>query len=569
MKKRILSILLALTLIFSVGLITACNNNEPASTPSGTDSGTGGGGGGGDTATTTDDPADDSPYATHLTISMSVMDQHIVGRDWETGEIWSPLMQHIMSHYNVDFDFYALEWGDFLDVTRMWLASGIAPDILFQDIHPSRFGEFYINATQDGFFRPYNLDANPNLKEAFAAAPPAAQAFMIDGNLYAWPGVIDYNTYISPYQLQGFIYRWDWAQEAGVSNANNIYTYDEWINMIKTVQEVNPGNVPGGVAGIGSVNWSLPRDYPNAYDVPGIIEFTRDSSGYTWGPFIPETLDVIMQLNELYRDGVIWADQIMAQADEAQDLFHANGLFVYLQNNIIYNGMRERIRDYLENNGLDNNDEDLITHYAENVIRTGMVESPNGGILSRESGGIWSHTIMNSQISDEAAERWESILDWMVSEEGYFTRAFGTRGEDWDLDGSGNFSLMWKQDADGNYIDPTEMYANWPITRTASNLDAKMEAWAPDLANQTILNQFNALRDTAMGPRGNRFAFDVGLAYFTGEEFLNVVPGDIGAEMTALMTINPDGIESRWNTWLDGRRAIIQPVLDELNAALN
>jgi len=235
----------------------------------------------------------------------------------------------------------------------------------------------------------------------------------------------------------------------------------------------------------------------------------------------------------------------------------------------MYNGMRERIRDYLENNGLDNNDEDLISHYAENVIRTGMVESPRGGILARETGGIWSHTIMNSQMSDEAATRWETILDWLVSEEGYFTRSFGMKGTDWDYDAGGNFMLMWEQDDDGNFIDATGPWANWPITRTASNIDSRIDAWVPELANQTILNQFNALRDVVMSSRGNRIPFDVDIAYFTGEAFLNTTGPDIGSEISALLTANPDTIENRWNSWLDGHRPLIQPVLDEINTALN
>ena len=236
---KILSIKLLLISVVVLSLLAACGNNGGGAVADTT----GGGGTQAQTGETTDEEtteappsADpDGPFAEHLTISMSIMEAHIAGRDIDTGTRWSPTMQYIMDRFNVSFDFYALDWGDFLEVQRMWLASGTAPDVLFYDVAPVRYGEFFINATRNGFYRPYNLANLPNMQAAFASAPAAAHAFMIDGNLYAWPGIIDL-TVMAPYRLEGFVYRKDWAREVGHAQPDSIYTYDQWIDMVRAVQ---------------------------------------------------------------------------------------------------------------------------------------------------------------------------------------------------------------------------------------------------------------------------------------------------------------------------------------------
>jgi hypothetical protein len=470
-----------------------------------------------------------------------------------------------MDTFNVSFDFFALDWGDMHDVQRMWLASGTAPDVMFWDIAPVRYGEFYINATQDGWFRPYNLNNMPNARHAFETGPSARHAFMIDGNLYAWAGDIDSLVHISPRRVQGVMYRYDWAQEVGLANDNDLYTYDEWMALVQAVVDAK------GVSGLSSVNWSMPRDWPEGLAVNGITNYVRLPSGeYTWGPFRPEALDVVKNLNQQFHDGLIWPDQILASNDEGKWAFIANDLFAWYNNNIMYQGMWGQIREYLEHNGIDHEDEANVTHYAQNIIRFGLVEIPGGGFVSEEIPGVWSQSIMSNTISDAAAERWEAILDWGVSEVGYFTRAFGIQGTDWDFDANGDFQLMWDLDADGNPVNPNDRFHWWPFTRFFSNMDGKDMIWAPEALNQTLLAQINALLAVVESPSTIYYPQNIDLAYFTGERFLEIGnrEAEIYEQVVALLRVNPANVENDWNNWVEGRRAMIQPVVDELNAAL-
>jgi hypothetical protein len=506
----------------------------------------------------------------HIVISMSIVDSNSAGRDFETETEWSPWIQYIMDRFNISFDLFAITWDDFIEVQPAWLAMGVAPDVMFWDIAPVRYPAFYVNATQDKFFRPYNLDRNPNLRMAFENGPTAMQAFMIDGNLYAWPGVSDTYSAITPYSMHGIMYRRDWAEAVGHFRPDGLYTFNQWVAMIKAVQEANPGEVGGSVIGAASVNWAFPRDWP-IVTIPYFNRFVRLPDGsHTWGPFTPEAAEIVKLTNQLYNEGVIWQDQVMATGNESWDAFVENRSFSTIHHGMSYHGMRDNVYWYLRSNGYDEPTEEEIAWYAENVIGFGLVENPNGGFIAQEGMGIWSQTIMSNTISDETAERWEEVLDFLVSEEGYLTRGFGVRGTHWDYDAQGNFVLMWERDDNGELINPLAPYNNWPFMRIASNMDSLYEIWLPEFLNQTIYKQHRALLEVIHGPRTTKFPFNVDLAYFAGDQFLQVGVRDTAAndQILALLIAPPENVGSMWEAWLDTQRSIMDPVIAEINVAI-
>jgi len=567
MKKRIVTMMMLLVLVLAIGMLTACNRNgddndggnQPATGTGTNDTGT--------------PAAPAGAFDEHIVISMSIMDAHNAGRDnyLEDGGRWVPWVQHVMDKFNVSFDLYNLSWGDFIDVTNMWLQTGIAPDIMFMDISPGRFGGFYINATQDRLFRPYNLDNMPNMRRALEEGPTALQAFKINGNLYAWAGPSDGSLFITPYRMTGFSYRRDWAEAVGHAQPDSIYTYQQWKDMIAAVQAANPGNVPGGVIGIASVDWMMPRDWPAGMLLYGVNRYVQLPDGsYTWGPLTPEALQTVQLMNQLYQEGIMWEDQFMAAGDMATDLFMQNRAFAQIQQNILFNTLSYKVQQFIENNGGEATLENMNYH-AENVIRFGLVENPNGTIVAPEMGGIWGQTVMNANISDAAAERWEAIMEYLVTTEGYLMRSFGMRGTDWDFDANGDFVLMWDTCPDeGHRIDPHWDYNVWGFGRLAGNLDGRHQIWMPETVNQVLLAQYEALLDVLHGPRATRIPFDFALEYHTGPEFLNIgsMSVEFNDQVAALLLVSPDQVEPQLNAWLNQRRPMIQPVIDELNAML-
>jgi len=572
MKKKMLLSMLAI-LLLSLIVLTACgrgngddNNDTPDAPETGQQDSQTPAGNGQDAAEV---PAVTSEFAERLTISMSIMDAHDVGRHITGSGEWSPTMLYLMERFNVEFELVPLEWGTFLETTQLWLSAGIAPDVLFMDVHPSRYGEFYLNATRDGFFRPYNLDANPNLRAAFEAAPPAAHAFMINNNLYAWPGIVDFHAFITPRRIGGFSYRRDWAEAVGLAQPDSLYTYEQWIELVMAVVEQNPGDVPGGVIGAVAEDWVFPNYSPIGGMSPGLLQYVRDGGQYVWGPTLPQSLELIHEANRLYQLGVIWEDQVLGGV-QPNIWFQGNIAFSVIEGGYTFNRLVEVVREYIEAQGLEPSYE-LMTYHATNTIAFGMVEMPQGGFLARYEGGIWSQTGMSSTISEENAVRWEAIMDFLVSDEGYLLRNFGMRGIDWDLDANGDFVLMWDIGDDGAFVDPLGYFNMWAFNRVAGNSDAPFLIFAPETQIAVILQAWNRLVDTITGPRAVPVPFDLDMAYFTGPTFMSLgaLSGDLSDMIDILSVANPNDIDSMWQDFLNTRLPLIQPVVDEINEMLN
>jgi putative aldouronate transport system substrate-binding protein len=570
MKKASI-IIVMLMMALSIGLLAACNGNETEAPQPEV--------GGQETPTPTPTPTPDvvetpdvGPELVHLTFNSPVWGPPLM--DWAGEGRKAPVILWLEDKFNMTMEVsHEHDWGDWVDNMRMWLMAGIAPDIISLDVSVGRYGEFVTNAVEDRFFRPYNLNNMPNLRHELETGPSARHAFVLNGNLYAWPNAGDQALFITPNRMTGFIYRHDWALEVGLAREDSVYTYEQWIELIQAVQAANPGNVPGGVVGVASNDWQFPRDWPTSSAVYGMNRFVRLPNGeFTWGPLMPEVREAVELIVQHYNDGIIWADQPMVTSNEHEGPWNENRMFAMIEQNIMYSRMEWAVRIWLENNGLDHEDPALIAYHAEHTLRFGLVEAPTGGILVPEVNPLWSMTAMNANISDAQAERWEQILDFLVTDAGYFTRAFGIQGQHWDFDANGEFVLMWEREADGTLIDPQGDYFLWPFGRLGSNVDARFDIFVPDAQIPIIAAQYAALLEVINGPRANFVPFDPGFGYFAGDLFLNQPPSvadvDVNAAIVAAMVQPFDVAMAQWDAWVAQRAPMVQPIIDELNANL-
>ena len=580
MKKRLSLLVLALAMVMAFGLLTACGNGEendttpPAAeaTPEPAVEETG------------EEPGEevDPPEVTangfdeHLTISMSMIDGDVAGRN-DDGE-WMPFVRYIMEKFNFDFDIYMLTWADWQAVTTMWLASGTAPDVLFQDVHYSRYGEFYVNATVNRFFRPYNLDNMPHAREVFESATGFSQAFMINGNLYAWPGFSDAVVRNPQEYPGGVIYRRDWAEAVGLATDDNVYTHDEWWNLVRTVLDENPGDVDNLIGTAVADDWMLPRYWSPGWLSPHAVRYSLGADGlYTWGPLLPETLEVARIFNSLYQEGLIWADQVLPQRERIEDMFRAGQSFSYTIQRAGYDQIHDAWRGWMTFNALyddgtpANEIWDMITYEMTQFIGWAIVEAPQGGIQMNEPLDHWSHTIMSASISDANADRWEQILDWLVSDEGYFSRNLGIPGEDWVMGADGRPQVLWEEE-NGVLIHPNwGFHHDWLLRRLAGNSDSfdffyRSEGLHPYTYEQALRSI--AIGQGEMGHQINFIPRDIDLMVFTGETFLGVgaLMNEIEEAMMTMMVSN--NVEADWQAFIDSRWHLIEPVVDELNREL-
>jgi hypothetical protein len=491
-------------------------------------------------------------FAEHIKYTMSVIDAEKAGLD-ANGNI-EPHLQWLYDKFNIEFEFYPLTWDNYIDQARLWLASKDAPDLIMLDVAAVRYSEF-VQSVRDGLFKPYtNYEQYPNLKAKMDIASTGRQ-FIVDGELYAWPAFLDssankFRMMSAPY------YRKDWAQAVGLYQDDHVYTWDEWYALVKTVVERDlAGN--GQTIGLIGTDWTLPKYWGPGSISPYMMQYGPDGAGgYTWGPLLPESRDAVKLTKQMYDDGLIWRDQVMVRAEDTENNFNSGRLFAVSSPSTTPKGMKDIFRIFKEANP-DLNPEELIDF--------AYFEGPDGKILSYEFNDHWSQEAMNADLSDEAAERWKTVLDYLVSDEGYYFIALGIPGVDWHYGANGEPVADWAQNGDGTYAAP--MLNAWPWARLAASAD-NVDLIRPDMPEH-VRKLYGELVDIVLDDSKVRvIPVNVDLAFFTGDAFSSVgtLEADIYQEVAGLLLSND--VEGDWDKWVESKRPVVQPAIDEINAAL-
>lgn len=495
------------------------------------------------------------PYKEKITFTMSIVDAEKAGLTDE-GEV-AGNFKWFCEKFNVEFDFWPLTWTNYVTQTSMWLNSDSAPDIIMLDVAAVRYGE-YLEWVDAGLFRPYpELTNYPNLAKRFDNMT-TGKKFEIDGSIYAFPSYLDsgkYNNVIAT----GFTYRKDWAKAVGLWKENDIYTWDEWQELLAAVVAQDPGNNGAGntIGMICNNNWGFPHYLLGALG-NDLYGFVKDASGkWIWGPSSDASLLAVVKAKQMYDDGLIWADQPMVVSGDAGNNLNAGKLFASVNTNISANGFRSAVKAFTDANPDKN---------AEDCLAIAKVKSPNGKFYARQGADQWSQVAMNHALSDEKAERWLAMLDYLVSDEGYNFKIFGIPEVDWKYDAEGNAVCLWSEkDADGNLKNPYGNSGTTPWTRCSGSVDG-FQLVNPSTP-QWIKDQVILALETYSGPEAEVVALNVEKEFYVSESFAEATAGldaQVYAKVAELMTSKD--IATDWTNWITQKAPEVQPAVDELNA---
>lgn len=501
--------------------------------------------------------ASGSDLSKHVTFTMSMIDSEKAGKNADGSEAEN--LKWLEKKFNFDIKPQALTWNNYIDQTRLWLTAGNAPDLIMLDIAPTRYSEF-TQWVDDGLFKAYpDLSKYPNLKKRLDGML-TGKKFMIDNTLYAWPAYID-NQQNDYKKIDGYLYRKDWAQTVGLDQPDGIFTQDQWINLVKAVVQKDPGKNGAGKT-IGMLTEGI-YQFPLYFGVNGISpylqRYVKNSSGqWVWGPTLPESAKAVKQIKQWYDDGLIWKDQILGKGDTGKRF--ENGLaFSCVEENVTVPGLDLATNDFKK--AFPDLDPSKVFGFA-------MVKGADGKFTVYQSSDQWSQTAMNASIDDEKASRWCEILDYLVSDEGYYFRGFGIPGKDWTMGSDGKPVIQWKKDASGNYVAPYASDGTWPWSRTASALDLQSLSSPafPQWERDMVQNAYNIQNKYASDV--NLIKLDPDLEYFQGANY-NKIGNDEAEVYTVIEKLmTSKNVESDWNAWVQSKKGQIQPALDELNSKL-
>jgi ABC-type glycerol-3-phosphate transport system substrate-binding protein len=527
MKKRTaLPMLLALLLLVGT-LLSAC---QPGGSP---------------TATPTTQAPSGTPGAHDFSRRVSITWGYFNG----IGE--DELYDAISEKFNMDIKLVPIGWNERREQVNTMLAAGDMPDVIFYEMERGQLREMAENA----FIKPIPEidDRFPNLKRLLEQMPEAQAESTYEGRMYAWPKFSGQNPK-SKLDTFMYIYRRDWAEQLGMAKPDDIYTIDEAIALARAFVEKDPGSLgPDRTIGIADQDFSSPSLLGawSLYGNPSTLAYVQNEGAYTWGPFLPVTLEGLKEIQKLYRDGIYWKDFYTAKGYDAHKLYEAGRVGIYYDNFTVLNLHYMRLGFQGANPGTD-------VYRATTPM---FIKGKDGRFWSREFPKYWSYNIYSAKLDDFTMERILLLQDWLAGEEGSRYCWYGLKGVDW-TEKDGKLELLWKEDSAGQLVQPT--YATMGL-RALAMLNTDFDYLNPLIPDQTKKDvEFWATLRTAENT--SIVAYDEKVATSIGKNVLRYgnLFIDFQDACKRLIASSTD-LEKDYSEWKDEISPKVNRVLAELN----
>lgn len=342
-----------------------------------------------------------------------------------------PLVKQLEQKLNITIKPVPITTENYMQQFQIWASTGQLPDIFSSDAINSR----YYNDWRDrGVIRPLpdDLSAYPNLTAYLDT--PETEKLKDDGKLYFIPrktyDSTDYNVLD-----RLVIYRWDLAQEAGITKQPE--TWDEFRDMLKAIVAKDPEHKR--IAGLTSVNNLLLGGLFWLYSSPAA---TSDGSGsdFKWikedGKFIPavfskHAVDSLKLLREFYAEGLIDPDLPATRGEMGRDKF-AQGDAAAL---LIAGSIQGVDINIYQERWLKLHPGD--THFYDKVKLLKPLPSEDGDRYHAVFKSFWSESYISSRVSDKKMARILQLYDYLNSPEFKDMRHYGLAGVDYRVSSDG------------------------------------------------------------------------------------------------------------------------------------
>lgn len=473
------------------------------------------------------------------------------------------MYDYFSEKFQVDMEFIPMQFGERHEKARVWAASGDVPDILWMDLNENLYTE-WLSWIDGGVFKPYPTDLGNReaIRKTFDEMI-GDEMLTVDGKLYAMPCMQDHAAY-GFMVCQGFAYRADWAEKLDMRNENDVYTWDEFIALLKAFIEKDPGgNGPGKTFGMSAPQWYFPDCFgiwQLQHPVWGTEEpsFLAQDGEYVWAPAQDNFIEGLKIAKSLFDEGVIWRDNVVdSNSTMYQDLYIAGQMGALVDNLTTGNLQNRRNAMIQADPTLDRE----LCYMIAKVSSPGTTDE----FWQKESPCYWSATSMSANVSDEQMERYLDIFDWMLTDEGTNFRLYGLKGTDFELAADGSIDLKWEQNAAGMYVDP------YPKDSRAFYNRMKLSGAEISFINVAIPEQDRIDSKASMDfdlENATVRHLDYNLFYTStpNKDRLGLFIEEVKAKLIEVMsTTTTDTVEQVWRDWIAGMMPKVQPVLDDLN----
>lgn len=504
-----------------------------------------------------DVPDASDPFAEHVTFTMNTTSDPPAADD--------ALWQFYTDKFNFDVEWIPLQYSERFDKLRIWIATDDLPDVVWIGLNDVIYTE-YITWMKTGLFAEIpDLTDYPNIKAMYDQETMLGDDLCtFNGKLMSLPAMRDSASYDFMINM-GFGYRADWAEKLGMRKENDIYTWDEFMDLMQAFIEQDPGgNGAGNTYGLATRMDYFPdilgiwqtNPTPWTFEEPGYVEM---DGKYVWYPSTDAYIEGLKIVKDLYDRGIIWPDNVIDSSETLyRELYYAGQMGAMGQNNSL--SWVSTVRDEVLK--VD------PTLDREKVYVIAKVGKPgqDGSFYQHAVASYWSCVAFSLRATDAQKARFLATQDWNLTQEGKNLALYGLEGKDFTVDANGNIQLNWAKNDSDTYVDPykfREYYNRLTVNDNAANFTNVAK-------NQTDVEHVKAAMDWSKTNIADQVkVLDYVQTYTTtpNKDKLGTFTAQTKAKAIDLIANSTyDAIEDEWRAWVAEMMPQVQPVLDDLNA---
>ena len=392
--------------------------------------------------------------------------------------------KYVEDKFGVKFETTNYSWADWTQQVQQSINGGNVSDVFHFNLDNYNFARSYKFWADDGAIKPLPEDMTrwPNLKNMIDRTSNIS-SLIYNGRLYCIPIAKNIKAEEAPYSPFTYVYRRDWAKELGVYREGDVYTWEQF-NQLLAAFKAYGSQYGGELSAIADVEWGFPsvlnfyKDAPHCFairDGKAVASYTTD-----------EYLEGLEYAKGLVKNGTYYGDQFSANDGDVAKRYYGGRVGVFYENLSLsnYTTLRKKMAERAE---IDTNEK------LDDATAIMKVMGPDGKYALEGTDNWFSATFFAGGISDEKMEKILNVLDWLLSDEGTLMAAYGFEGYDYEISG-GNVTLLeagWEKDMNGQYI---EKYNGAKYLRYMATLGYDMYSYDPlvDKASLNIINEWTS-----------------------------------------------------------------------------
>jgi putative aldouronate transport system substrate-binding protein len=493
-------------------------------------------------------------YGKRLTISTAMV-MSIDGYDYNAGDDFA---KWYSDHFNTNLEMVAgMTFENWSQRLRLWITSGDMPDVVLIDYrHPD-----VASWIEQGLLKkfPDNWKQRwPNVAKIHAITGLGPQMEKVfNGSYFVARPRFDKNLPHDPVpNHMSFYFRKDWAEAVGFP-VKTAYTVPEVIEYGRLVKEKDPGNLGARLVPITgfpeyAVNLFVDRISTHSRN------FYKDKSGtYQWGPASQETLRGLKFFYQAWSAGILNPEFFALNFfDDYQQMFItgiAGGIHIFAPAVQLQQGWN----NFQNNVGLD----------PDECLAVATILGDDGYYHQEDIINFWGCLAFKPDVSSEIFERYMDMMDFGCTDVGFAMLNMGLEGID------------WKQEADGTYV--SLLPEGTQLQGTGGKYPSLSDSYA--LAQVKLYDDFSF--DIPSIPKKHRdlsrllykersekstpdtlTATDWTLYCFDSPSIRKTM-FDYATEYANIITSakSEADVELLWKKWVETNKALVDPVLQELN----